>query len=40
MGGLTLGNEEPKLGIRSSSTRMVFLENCKVPVENMLAERG
>ena len=39
-GGLTLGNEEPKLGIRSSSTRMVFLENCPVPVENMLAGRG
>ena len=40
MGGITLGNEEPKLGIRSSSTRMVYFEDCKVPIENLLGGRG
>jgi alkylation response protein AidB-like acyl-CoA dehydrogenase len=38
--GLTLGAEEKKLGIKGSSTRMVFLENVKVPVENVLGEIG
>lgn len=38
--GITLGEEEPKLGIHSSSTRQVFFSDCKVPVENMLAGRG
>ncbi len=38
--GITLGEEEHKLGIRSSSTRQVFFNNTKVPVENMLSERG
>ncbi|MCB9284887.1 MAG: acyl-CoA dehydrogenase family protein [Lewinellaceae bacterium] len=38
--GLTLGEEENKLGIHGSSTRMVFLENAKVPVENVLGEIG
>ncbi len=38
--GITLGEEEKKLGIHSSSTRQVFFSNTKVPVENMLAERG
>ena len=37
---LTLGEEEHKLGIRSSSTRQVFFNNMKVPVENMLGERN
>ena len=27
--GLTLGNEEKKMGLHGSSTRMVFLENVK-----------
>ena len=40
MDGLTLGEEEPKLGLRSSSTRMVYLEDVKVPVENLLGGRG
>ena len=39
-GGITLGNEEPKLGIRSSSTRMVYFENTKVPIGNLLGGRG
>lgn len=38
--GITLGEEEHKLGIRASSTRQVFFANTKVPVENMLAGRG
>ncbi len=38
--GITMGEEEHKLGIRSSSTRQVFFSNTKVPVENMLSERG
>lgn len=37
--GLTLNPEERKLGIKGSSTRQVFFNNCKVPVENMLGER-
>ena len=38
--GITLGEEENKLGIHSSSTRQVFYNETKVPVENMLSERG
>ncbi|MCF1422353.1 acyl-CoA dehydrogenase family protein [Mangrovimonas futianensis] len=38
--GITLGEEEHKLGIRASSTRQVFFNDTKVPVENMLAGRG
>jgi alkylation response protein AidB-like acyl-CoA dehydrogenase len=38
--GLTLNAEEKKLGIKGSSTRQVFLNNVKVPVENLLYERG
>lgn len=38
--GITLGEEEHKLGIRSSSTRQVFFSDTIVPVENMLAGRG
>ena len=38
--GITMGDEEKKLGIHSSSTRQVFFNETKVPVENMLSERG
>ena len=38
--GITMGEEEHKLGIRSSSTRQVFFSDTKVPVDNMLSERG
>lgn len=38
--GLTFGEEEHKLGIRSSSTRQVFFTDMKVPVENLLGERN
>jgi alkylation response protein AidB-like acyl-CoA dehydrogenase len=38
--GISMGEEEHKLGIRASSTRQVFFADTKVPVENMLSERG
>ncbi|WP_242158281.1 acyl-CoA dehydrogenase family protein [Aestuariivivens sediminis] len=38
--GITLGEEEHKLGIRASSTRQVFFNETEVPVENMLSLRG
>jgi alkylation response protein AidB-like acyl-CoA dehydrogenase len=38
--GVTLGEEEHKLGIRASSTRQVFFNDTLVPVENMLSVRG
>lgn len=38
--GLTLGEEEDKLGIKGSSTRQVFFENAAVPAENVLGEIG
>ena len=38
--GITLGEEEHKLGIRASSTRQVFFNDTIVPTENMLSERG
>ncbi|MBN97280.1 MAG: acyl-CoA dehydrogenase [Flavobacteriaceae bacterium] len=37
--GITLGEEEHKLGIRASSTRQVFFNDTKVPIENMLSDR-
>ena len=38
-GGITLGAEEKKMGIKGSSTVQVFFNDCPVPVENMLAGR-
>jgi alkylation response protein AidB-like acyl-CoA dehydrogenase len=38
--GITMNEEEHKLGIRASSTRQVFFSETKVPVENMLGGRG
>lgn len=38
--GLSFGEEEHKMGIKGSSTRQLFFENCKVPVENVLGETG
>jgi alkylation response protein AidB-like acyl-CoA dehydrogenase len=40
MEGITFNAEEKKMGIKGSSTRQVFFNNVKVPVENMLSERG
>jgi alkylation response protein AidB-like acyl-CoA dehydrogenase len=38
-GGITLNPEEKKMGIKGSSTRQVFFNDCKVPVENLLGGR-
>src|ERR1700675_2236535 len=38
--GISIGGEEHKLGIRGSSTCPVILNDCKVPVENLLGEIG
>ncbi len=39
-GGVTMNPEEHKMGIKGSSTRQVFFNDCMVPVENLLSERG
>jgi len=39
-GGIILGEEEKKLGIKGSSTRQVFFEDCPVPTENLLGKRN
>ncbi len=36
--GISTGAEERKMGIKGSSTRLVFFENVPVPVENLLGE--
>lgn len=38
-GGISLNPEEHKMGIKGSSTRQVFFNDCKVPVENLLSTR-
>ena len=38
-GGITMNDEEEKMGIKGSSTRQIFFNDCKVPVENMFSER-
>lgn len=38
--GLIVGNEEKKMGIKGSSTTQIILDNCRVPVENVLGEIG
>jgi alkylation response protein AidB-like acyl-CoA dehydrogenase len=40
MEGISLNPEEKKMGIKGSSTRQVFFNNVKVPVENLLYERN
>lgn len=39
-GGIEIGNEEKKMGIKASSTVPVYFHDCKVPKENLLGERG
>lgn len=39
-GGVSVGPEEKKMGIKSSSTRTLILEDAEVPVENLLGETG
>jgi alkylation response protein AidB-like acyl-CoA dehydrogenase len=38
--GFTVGKKEDKLGIRASSTCELMLEDCRVPIENVLGEVG
>lgn len=38
--GVSTGPEEKKMGIKSSSTRTLILEDAEVPVENLLGEAG
>ncbi|NBJ71123.1 MULTISPECIES: acyl-CoA dehydrogenase family protein [Clostridia] len=38
--GVSTGPEEKKMGIKSSSTRTLILEDAEVPVENLLGEKG
>ena len=38
--GVSTGAEEKKMGIKSSSTRTLILEDAAVPVENLLGEIG
>jgi alkylation response protein AidB-like acyl-CoA dehydrogenase len=38
-GGITMNEEEKKMGIKGSSTRQIFFNDCKVPVDNLLSDR-
>jgi alkylation response protein AidB-like acyl-CoA dehydrogenase len=38
--GFRPGRKEDKLGVRSSDTRELLLENCRVPAENLLGNPG
>ncbi len=38
--GITFNPEEKKMGIKGSSTRQIFFNDCKVPIENQLGKRG
>ncbi|KQS25380.1 acyl-CoA dehydrogenase family protein [Dyadobacter sp. Leaf189] len=38
--GITMNEPEHKMGIKGSDTRQIFFNDCLVPVENMLSERG
>jgi len=40
MEGFSFGKKEKKLGIRSSATRELLFDNCKVPKENLLGHEG
>ena len=39
-GGITMNEPERKMGIKGSDTRQIFFNDCHVPVENLLSERG
>ena len=38
-GGITMNEEEHKMGIKGSSTRQIFFNDCKVPAANLLSQR-
>ncbi len=39
-GGITMNEPEHKMGIKGSDTRQIFFNDCEIPAENMLSERG
>lgn len=39
-GGITMNEPEQKMGIKGSDTRQIFFNDCHVPIENMLSDRG
>lgn len=39
-GGITMNEPEHKMGIKGSDTRQIFFNDCVVPAENLLSERG
>jgi alkylation response protein AidB-like acyl-CoA dehydrogenase len=39
-GGITMNEPEHKMGIKGSDTRQIFFNDCLVPVENLLSDRG
>ena len=39
-GGITIGKEENKMGIRTSNTADVFLDNVRVPADHLLGKEG
>lgn len=38
--GISFSNEEKKMGIKGSSTRQLIMDNVKIPVDNLLGEKG
>ncbi len=38
-GGITMNEEEHKMGIKGSSTRQIFFNDCRVPAANLLSQR-
>jgi alkylation response protein AidB-like acyl-CoA dehydrogenase len=38
--GITMNEPEHKMGIKGSDTRQIFFNDCLVPAENLLSERG
>jgi alkylation response protein AidB-like acyl-CoA dehydrogenase len=38
--GLSFGRPEDKMGLRSTSSRQMFFDNCRVPVENLIGSEG
>lgn len=38
--GFTFGKKENKLGIRSSSTRELIFDNCRIPKDNLIGKQG
>ena len=39
-GGITIGKEENKMGIRTSNTADVFLDNVRIPADHLLGKEG